>query len=126
MNKIQKKVIVSVRGFNLDSGYYVKVLMKDGSLYFLNEFIENGDEISFDRFKNILQSMKLNDIYLLKKKLYNASIALDMINDELRRRHAPLTKKTLDLKNKLSDSNVKEIKLNKNSVIIKVSNIKEK
>ena len=62
MNKVQRRVIVSAVGCQLDSGYFVKVLMKDRRIFFLSEFAESTEEMSFDRFKMILEDMKENNV----------------------------------------------------------------
>ena len=127
MNEVQKRVIVSVVGCQLDSGYFVKVLMKDGRMFFLSELADNIDEMSFDRFKMILSDMKLDDIYSLKLNVKNANLVKEMIEDELRRRHKPLSKNASKTgKNSLKDTAKKAVKLDKNQIVKRATEVKEK
>ena len=122
MNEVQKRVIISVVGCQLDSGYFVKVLMKDGRMFFLSELADNIDEMSFDRFKMIL-----SDIYSLKLNVKNANLVKEMIEDELRRRHKPLSKNASKTgKNSLKDTDKKEVKLDKNQIVKRATEVKEK
>ena len=127
MNTVQRKVIVSVIGCKLDSGYFVKVLMKDGRMFFLSELAENLDEMSFDRFKMILETMKLDEIYNLKSNVKNATVVVEMIDNELRRRHKSLSKNSSKTgKNSLQDASKKELKLPNNQIIKRATEIKVK
>ena len=127
MNEVQKRVIVSVVGCQLESGYFVKVLMKDGRMFFLSELADNIDEMSFDRFKMILSDMKLDDIYSLKLNVKNANLVKEMIEDELRKRHKPLLKNASKTgKNSLKDTDKKEVKLDKNQIVKRATEVKEK
>lgn len=127
MNKVQRRVIVSAVGCQLDSGYFVKVLMKDRRIFFLSEFAESTEEMSFDRFKMILEDMKLEEIYSLKANIKSADVVKDMVEDELRRRHKSLSKNSSKTgKNVLKDDSKKQVKLDTNQIVKRATEIKEK
>lgn len=127
MNKVQRRVIVSAVGCQLDSGYFVKVLMKDRRIFFLSEFAESTEEMSFDRFKMILEDMKLEEIYSLKANIKSADVVKDMVEDELRRRHKSLSKNSSKTgKNVLKDNSKKQVKLDTNQIVKRATEIKEK
>ena len=103
MNKI-RRIIMAVSVVSFDESVIAKVHIRytdhkiADRFYFLNSDMENisfDNDMSFDTFRNILSQMKTKEIYSLKKHIKGRDVKsiVEIVNNELRRRHMPLVEK---------------------------------
>ncbi len=124
MENIDK--IVAITENLTTNSYTIIVGFQSGKKFFLGECEDEEGVMSFSKFEKILSETKLDDLYKLKQNLKCHSIVIkNYINNELRRRHRPLTKPQKTLKQQLK-GNEKQITLSNGQTLIRASQIKDR